>query len=224
MHINQEPIIATSYIARLGDEKNRCFLSKKSLFIKYKGRLEQFDLSDIQELNFKHKLLLLPLILGGILAPFALLALLKDLGNPWLLLSGMVLGILLIYYGYDGTPTLSIATKVKEFDFFIKKPTPNLLAFSKYARQIFTFGEKGSFFYLKVTNDLAEEHESKAQLTFSDQCRLSYYDEVFRKKNEYFVFDPLLLGKHFELMTEEDKIVPVISGTVSGEYIRIEHS
>jgi len=218
MHINQQPIIATSFIAKDGDEKNQCYLSKKTLFVRYRNRLESFELSSISDIQFKHKLLLFPLIAGGIIAPLCFLALLKGIGNPWLILSGLVLGLLMAYYGYEGSPTLSITTRVKEFDFFIKNPTPNLFAFSKYARQIFKNGEKGSLFYFEPTNEQLNSLENQSTISFEKETTLLYLDET-KPEQQYLAVDPLEVPSNFRLINKENKVIPIIQGQISSEYI-----
>jgi len=213
MHINDEAIIATSYIAKDGDNNNRCFLSKNTLFVKYRGKMEHYSLESVSDIQFKHKLILFPLIAGGVIAPLCLLALLNSIGNPWLLLSGMVAGLLMIYYGYEGTPTLSINSKIKEYDFFIKKPTPNLLAFVKYVRQIYTFGPDGYFFYL----DKLPKKE-KDSYFFEHATKLLYYEDQL-KLASCFKIDPLQVAENFTLKSIDNTITPVLIGKVNAEYI-----
>lgn len=219
MHINKEAIIATSYIGKEGNENNRCYLSKESLFVRYKGKLEKFDLQEISDIRFKHKLFLMPIVVGGIIAPLCLLALVKAIGNPWLVLSGLVAGLLFIYYGYEGSPTLSILTRVKEYDFFIKKTTPNLLAFTKYARQIFKFGESGALFYLNLSAEDLLQLQDSGKIKIADHTPLLYYDEALRSQKPLQAIDVMQSHIRFQLIPKEGRLIPTISGTISKEDI-----
>jgi len=214
MHINDEAVIATSFIGKDGDEKNQCFLSKESLFVQYRGRIERFSLDNIVDIQFKHKLILFPLITGGIIAPLCLLAILNDLGNPWALLSGMVAGLLMTYYGYEGTPSLSVTSKVKEYDFFIRKPTPNLKAFIKYVRQIYMFGPDGYYFYLDNVPPIVD-----GAYEFEDDKKLLYYEEILKLDKPLYRIDPQDVNKNFQLIPEDNMLNPMLSGKINAEYI-----
>lgn len=219
MRINDEPIIATSFLTKEGDLKNQCFLSRKSLFIKYRGKIEDFDLEYVKGIQFKHKLLMLPLVAGGITAPLSALALLNDFGNPWLLLSLLITGILLIYFGYEGSPTLSVTTKVKDYDFFISTPSPSLRAFVKYARQIYFFGPRGQYFYFKPTQEEQQKLLNQSKLKIKAPIHLLYYEEVVNKADDFIAIDPISVTADFMFEVKENEVVPILSGTLKAEDI-----
>lgn len=224
MHLEDEAIIAMSYIARQGDEKNKCFLSKSTLFIKYRGRLERYSLASIEDIQFKHKMLLFPMIAGGIIAPLSGLALLNDFGNPWALLSMLVVGLLILYYGYEGSPALSIATNIKEYDYFISKPTPNLLAFAKYARQLYKHGDQGRLFYFQLNDDKKELLSKEGQIHFSQPIELLYFEEIKKYKNKLYAIDPVEVVNNIKLVKREHLMVPQLQGIISAQDIIIPNS
>ena len=220
MHIENEAIIATAYIGRQGDEKNQCFLSRDKLFIKYRGKITSFDLSEVKDLLFGHKMLLFPVVVGGIIAPLCLLALIRDFGNVWVVLSGAIAGLLLAYYGYEGSPTLTIVTKIKEFDFFIKGPTPNLKAFFKYGRQIIFFKEKGVLLYFQLPDEQIFLLKESGHLSISEPIPLLYYEETLKNRQGVFLaIDPTLSGGHIAPVKVDDHIVPHLKGDIKEEDI-----
>lgn len=224
MHLEDEAIIAMSYIARDGDEKNKCFLSKNNLFIRHRGRLEKYDLPSIKDIQFKHKMLLFPMIAGGVIAPLSALALLNDYGNPWALLTMLILGLLTLYYGYEGSPALSITTNVKEYDYFISRPTPNLFAFAKYARQLYKFSDKGRLFYFRLSDEQLETLEANDQVHITDPIQLLYFEETQLVKDRLFGVDPVNSPNNVKLITRENKMVPQLVGIISREDIIIPDS
>ncbi|MEP2770859.1 MAG: hypothetical protein ABJH05_01835 [Fulvivirga sp.] len=219
MHIEDQAIIATSYIARLGDEKNKCFLSKSTLFIRYRGRLERYELSAIKDIQFKHKLLLFPMIAGGVVAPLSALALLNDYGNPWALLTMLVIGLLTLYYGYEGSPTITITTAVKDYDYFISRPTPNLFAFAKYARQLYKFDDKGRVFYFSLSKEQKEQLTNQGQIYFNEPTDLLYFEETQRHNELLYAIDPVTIPQNFKLVKRDHLMVPILEGLVSQEDI-----
>ncbi len=224
MHIDDQAIIATSYIAKRSDEKNKCFLSKSTLFIRYRGRLERYELSAIKDIQFKHKLLLFPMIAGGVIAPLSALALLNDYGNPWALLSMLVAGLLTLYYGYEGSPTLTITTSVKEFDYFISRPTPNLFAFAKYARQLYKFDDRGRLFYFSLSKQQETQLSEKGQIYFNEPIQLLYFEETQSIKSLLYAVDPITIPQNFKFVKHEQLMVPILEGLVSQEDILIPDS
>lgn len=219
MRINNEPIIATSFLTKESDLKNQCFLSRDTIFIKYRGKMEDFRLEYVNSIQFKHKMLMFPLIIGGIIAPLSGLALLNDFGNPWLLLSALIGGLLFVYLGYEGSPTLTISTKVKDYDFFIYQPTPSLKAFVKYARQLVYFGEKGYFFYFTLSEQEQQHLSEKNEFNLQAPKRLCYYEEVFNKKEDFFAVEPVRVSSNFSLEANNDQVIPTLKGTIKVEDI-----
>jgi hypothetical protein len=144
----EENIIAKCYIDKEGDENNVCFLSDTSLHLIVKGRTSSFFVQWVLDISFKRKKYLLPIILGGIIAPLAALGLFQYYLNPWIMMSFLIISSMSIYYGFEGGLALCITTPIKEYDFFIKKATPNLKAFMSYARR--TIEGDSIRFYFKL--------------------------------------------------------------------------
>jgi len=95
----------------------------------------QFGRSEILGLKIRHRILWLPLVLGGIITPLALVALIKTFASFWLLFATVLVGLFLMYYGYTGTDAFSVTTRLKDHDFFISAITPHLRAFVTFANR-----------------------------------------------------------------------------------------
>lgn len=123
-------LIARYYFSDETDEKNVCTLSNSYLHIRLRNKLDSFHLDSIQSIVINQKILLMPIILGGIIAPLALLVLFDGRFNVWLMMTLAIAGFLLIYYGFVGMKALSITTHVKEYNFFLRdSPVKELKAF-----------------------------------------------------------------------------------------------
>lgn len=157
MYIEGEPVLAFCYINKQGDEDNMCYLSKEKLFVRYKKKLYVFLNENVQGISFDSKMFLFPLVIGGIITPLSIHAILNTFVNPWLLLILMIIGLFLMYYGWEGSVAMTIKTRVQEHYFFIKSTTPNLEAFSEYVEFFISDDEKGRKFYFVMNiNDWAE--------------------------------------------------------------------
>lgn len=178
MHIEGEPVVALCYINKKGDDKNVCYLTKYNLFIRYKNRLNSFENNNIKGISFEHKILLLPLISGGIITPLSIHGLLHSYTSPWLLLSLMIAGLILMYYGWLGSSTITIKNNVKDYDFFIQQPTANLKAFAEFVQHYISDDEKGRMFYFHL--DRADWANIKQQdyLKISDPIILQNWKEI----------------------------------------------
>jgi hypothetical protein len=122
-------IKAKCSIDKDGDNQNICLLTETSLLIKQNGRVSSFPLTWIKNISFKSKKYIIPIVIGGIIAPLAALGLFQYYLNPWIMMSILMISLLGMYYGVEGGLALCIETPIKEYDFFIKKSSPNLRAF-----------------------------------------------------------------------------------------------
>ncbi len=146
----EEEIIAKCYVGSDGDERNVCYLSKTSLHLNINNHLSSFFVQWISDISLKRKKYLMPIVIGGIVAPLAALGLFQYYLNPWLMMGILLVSLLSIYYGYEGGLALCVVTPIKEYDFFIKTATPNLKAFLAYSKQ--AINEDSIKFYFKLTD------------------------------------------------------------------------
>ena len=75
-------------------------------------------LRQIESLEVRHKKLILPLIVGGIVAPFSTVATLLRLVGFWSGMGVVIAGLLLVYYGWVGTQQFSIVFAKHQLNYF----------------------------------------------------------------------------------------------------------
>ena len=136
-HYKNKPVIS---LCPLGpgpfDINNICLLTNDNIIIVKKGKEHSFDLKDILQIEIKHKVLLLPAVSGGILMPLFLVGTFNNMGDLWVMMSLAFGGLMLLYYGLAGSDTLSITTKVKEYDIFILHPQKELRRFVDFVNTV----------------------------------------------------------------------------------------
>jgi hypothetical protein len=75
---------ARVFLHREGDQKSMALLSDSGLLVIYKGKRHLFQIENLKECRAEDKKLLFPLIVGGIMAPFAFLSFLIHPMQPWI--------------------------------------------------------------------------------------------------------------------------------------------
>ncbi len=215
MVIDNEPIIAECPLEQ-GSINKVCYLSFKKLFININGRIHKFELSHVSGFSFKKKLLLLPLILGGIITPLSLIALINDLLHVWTMLVSFMAGALLVYYGLEGRNTLSITTSIKEYDFFINPPSVNLKAFVDFTAKI--KHQKGEpRFYLECDEELFEDRNEV--IDFKNGIELKENAEELIGEN-IFVLEPLSADAQVTYREKPDgTLAPYLIGPVRKDFL-----
>ncbi|MBL3656399.1 hypothetical protein [Fulvivirga sediminis] len=224
MHIGDESVIAFCYLRKAKDMKNACFLSKNHLFVKEKGILSPFSLESIQEISFGHRLILLPLVIGGILTPLSLHALFHHYFNVWLLFSLAFIGVLLIYYGVQGTKVLTIHTSIKNYDFFIPSPTVHLKSFSSYVRTFIRNKEALDFYYFVYPKHQWVNAQKNGEFIPDEPIRL-YFN--YQMKQLQIRPDEVILSfpngsaqVSFLSSSNNEELEPVIHHKIPLEYIK----
>ncbi len=159
-----EETIAIAYLREAEDRDNKCMLTSERLKVVYRGKLHGFERHHIKELGFNHRRLLLPLVSGGITAPFSLLAIFLNLYNPWPLMFMLFLGMALFYLGWQQHPVLTVTDTVKAHDFFLEEISPNLNAFVSFAQQLIFQGSSLLFYALRLDKWEEVKHQEKLNL------------------------------------------------------------
>ena len=196
---------AFCYLYKQGDERNKCALTVTNLIITHKGTETNYLLKDLNHVKFHEKKLLLPLIVGGIIASLGLTANLSGYYNPWLTMSVSIAGIYLFYYGWSDTWTLTLDTSLGNKDYYLRGVSLNLKAFVSYLNYLLLeetdgFNEYSKFYYLSKYVDW--EHVSSLQLSLNPQkveIKLLTYDQMLMMKAK-------LTEEEILLMIDPDKI------------------
>lgn len=103
-----------------GDDHTVFHLGTKKLSIIKKGETVSFYLKNIQNVSLELKKMILPILLGGTIAPLTFLDILKNGNNTWWAISVAFSALLLLYYGLRGRYQLKISLDYSEHHFFIK--------------------------------------------------------------------------------------------------------
>lgn len=131
-----EPPLAVCSLHRADDERNRCWLTAKHLVVLFRGRKYAFELAHVKNVALEQRRAWLPLIVGGIVAPLSLIALLLNLYNPWVLLYLFLPSLLLLYLGWLPYAVLAVHDAVKPHDFRLPFVSSNLRAFVRFANRM----------------------------------------------------------------------------------------
>ena len=130
------PPVAVCYLHRADDKHNRCWLTAKHLVVVFRGRKHAFELGHIQRIALEQRRAWLPLIIGGIVAPLSLIALLLNLYDPWVLLYIFLPSLLLLYLGWLPYSVMAVHDAVKPHDFRLPSVSSNLRAFIRFANRM----------------------------------------------------------------------------------------
>lgn len=158
MFVEGEPVLAFCPLKDPDDTDNRIYLTDESVVIVRRKRSFIYKRNQIKKITLRHRIYLIPVIAGGIMAPLAITALISGLGDPWWLLMLILGGIFLFYYGIQGGPALSVFTPVKDFDTFLPAAGPSLRAFISYVT--WQLKQTDDHIYLLLSPD---EYESARQ-------------------------------------------------------------
>lgn len=128
---------AIVYLLAEGDTKNKVLISDDQLLVIRKNKKEYLALADLSLLKSESKKMLFPLILGGIITPFAFLSYFVNLFHPWIHLLSIMSGMFLFYYGWVGKSAFSIVFKNgDELNFYLPAISNNLQAFIAFVNTL----------------------------------------------------------------------------------------
>ena len=206
--------MASCYLQKAGDENNACYLSETRLFIRRSGKLDSFLLEDIKKIDFQDKLMMFPMILGGIISPLSLIALFNDVFSPWLTMGSFIGGLFLLYYGYEGGNTLTVTTNVKEFDFFIKSSTKNLKSFISFVSRYRASNAPPAYYVLILEKEWLNARQHK-QITFTASKEL-LEKPVFKNGYVTLLFEPLSANVQVNYReNQQGELTPHMEGPIS---------
>ncbi len=118
------------YLLAEHDIGNKVMISDDQILVVYKKKRTLFTLKSIKSLKTERIKLLFPLVLGGIITPFAFLSFFVNLFYPWIHLTAIMLGLLLFYTGWSGKYSFTIVFKNgDEIHHYLTSISNNLEAF-----------------------------------------------------------------------------------------------
>ena len=215
-------ILAICYIEKNKDEQNKCSLSNEHLYIKRKGKAYSFELEQVISLVFKQKRLLFPLVVGGIVGSLFLIAGFNFLINIWVAMIVGLAGMLVFYYGYVGSKTLTISTKLKEYDIFINDPTPPLEGFVSLVNEHFTLGKSKNITHYLPLLEATWQIAMKNGDIDTPANGLRLFSTPYESEGRMVLINPLDVSNEINYILEasSNKVVPYIFGKIDIDNLR----
>ncbi|MDQ3392724.1 MAG: DUF952 domain-containing protein [Bacteroidota bacterium] len=153
-----EEIKAFCYIYKVNDESNKCLLTDQHLFVILKNSEHSFPLIELSHIQLENRYSMFPLIAGGILLPFTLIAIFKYLYDPWILIYLFILGALSFYMGWIGKPVISINSKNSISDtLLIKYVSEPLKAFINFTNETIKAGVQDELNFPSIYHIISTE-------------------------------------------------------------------
>jgi len=226
-------LIAFCYLQSQGDERNKCLLFEQELKVIKDGRAHQFPLEDSIGFYFSRRKWMLPLIIGSILFCLSLLFIFRNLINPWISLTIIVLSLYSIYIGWEGSPVLEVRSGGVTNLVPIRRVSVNLKGFLRFVESYqknYLQGQAGlNIYHMVFKNDWVaqEDHdfykneslekEGFIHCSMKDQV-LPTYRRHFGKERDMVMLsiDPLLVNceiKYEKSMTS-GQLFPHIYGPI----------
>jgi hypothetical protein len=212
---------ARVFLQQEGDQKSMALLSDSALLIIYKGKRHLFQVENIRECKAEEKRLLFPLIVGGILAPFAFLSFLIHPMQPWVHLFSIIAGLVLLYLGWTGRPVMVISLKNKEeVIFYLSSISMNLQAFMDFANMMISHGNQQLFSSL-IYIEWPEEIESLFNFDLPQTTIFPLYGYTYQQlstrqepKENLIAVDPMQSGR--EIRFEYDSATKLFRPKIDG--------
>ncbi len=201
-------------------------VSDDQLVVIRNGKRDIFPLDKIITIKPDNKKLLLPLILGGVVAPFAFLSYFANLFHPWLHLILILLGMYSFYEGWSGRAVCTISLgHGNERHFYLPEISKNLQAFMDYVNSLksessplsrllfFEVEEKGKDALFSI-----DKHETKGPFfpwigyTFSQYKLLKKPSQT----HDFVAIDPSRAGREikFEYNQSTKQMQPKLDGPI----------
>lgn len=95
-----------------------------------------FPLSQIQGMKIGFRKLAAPLIIGGIISPLSFVAAFNSSFSFWISMGCFIIGLLLFYYGLQGSNQVTIQLHGYEFKFFIDEKSEQVEEFIHYTNRL----------------------------------------------------------------------------------------
>ena len=227
-YFDQNRATAFVYLLSNGDEKNKILVSNELMLIIRGGNRKTFQLKEISSLRTENKKLLFPLILGGIITPFAFLSYFVNIFMPWFHLISILAGILLFYIGWAGRLALTIVYKNgDELHYYLPSISKNLFAFIEYVNS-FLKGElqqkKSQYLFfiiqkehinILINNDSTVSENIFPLYGFTyDQFKLQ---NMIPETHELVILNPEKTGREIKFVYDinTSKMRPMLDGPVS---------
>jgi hypothetical protein len=229
-----DDVLALCYLYKEGDEKNKVLLSTEKLYVVHRRRIHEYELENIKDLGFNHRKIMMPLIVGGIMASLSMVAIFKDVFNPYIVMSMVMAGLGLFYFGWTGQLFFTVTTKIKDYDFSIPAPTENLKAFIEFILDAGLLGRRADggklSFYLVFDRQFWESQQEKpGTIKLPEKPFRAYLSKQLHRKDlkDVAIVEFAPLKAHAEVRFLKDpsngKLRPYVMDDISREaVVRVE--
>lgn len=214
-YFDWEKAKAFVYLLADGDDDNKVAINDELLLVTQNKQKSLFPLNQIVQLKIENRKMLFPLILGGIITPFAFLSYFANLFLPWIHLVSMLSGMYFFYLGWSGKSSFTIVLKnSSEDNFYLPSISRNLWAFIDFVNKIITdasnSGRKALLFF-----EVKKEDADSFFDTSSKTENISIFpvlgfthsqwekDKGRIKEKDLIVIDPLLAGTEIHFSFDE---------------------
>jgi hypothetical protein len=216
---------AVVFLYRSGNQKNKIILFENYLLVIYRGNKNAFRLEDLDKLYFTRHKILIPIVVGGIISSFSLIAIFVSYYSPLLVISILITGLLVLYLGYNGEDVLVIDLKVKQEFYPLRKVTDNLNAFVHFTNNFLKAGKNSFrwhiFLPVETMTKITKEEGYPVQAFTYEQMREQ--KSKFAQKNDktFVALDPFQLKSEvrFEKLAGKKELYPMIYGAINQEAI-----
>ncbi len=213
---------AIVYLYKAGNQKNKMILFENYLMVIYKGNKNTFRLEDIDLLYFTRHKILIPIVVGGIIASFALIAIFVSYYSPLLVISIFITGVLVLYLGYNGEDVLVVDLKTRQDHFPLRLVTANLKAFVHFLNKFLKAGEDKFRWYIYVPvykgdGTFAEQENYPLQAFTYEQMQKQNMKIEGNFNKTFVALDPFQLRSEvkFEIPAGENELYPMIYGAIN---------
>ncbi len=151
----------------------------------FRGKKYRFERDHIKNIAFEQRRAWFPLIIGGIAAPFSLLALLLNLYNPLLLICIFLPSLLLLYLGWLPYTVMAVHDAVKPYDFRLPSVSSNLRAFVHFINRMALTGNHHIYHVARAeawASVQASQQYAPATLSSDGFIHASHADQLERLK------------------------------------------
>lgn len=225
---DQNEAKAFVYLLSEGDDKNKLFISDEKLLIIRKNQRKTIVLKNVARLKIENKKQLLPLILGGIITPFAFLSFFINLFMPWIHLISVMVGLLLFYLGWVGKSALILKFKNgDELVYYLPSISKNLIAFIDFANAILQQTQSTIFadlIYFEIAENDTDAFFGKDKVKEERIFPIFGYTQnqlknLKKSKKNIVGINPLKTGRElrFSYDLKTNQMRPILSGTVLPE-------
>jgi len=156
-----ENIVAKCFLSDKEDEREITYITPFWLHIINKKKHWRFDNENIANIMVQNHKLMGPLIGGGLIACFAIILISANLFDPFILLTGFVGGLVLIYHGWTGSTAIIVNEKNDSTVIYLKEPPAALDSYLKFYRDYLQKRDKAMSIYHIASS---KEWENSAEM------------------------------------------------------------